>query len=160
MHLNPIWGSLIIFTLDRVYVFFDSLSVHIVIFRNHYKLLMLLLKISELLFVIFDLRLGLFKSFFHIEQLLICRIKVGHHGGHLLASDVRAGALVSVLLQTSLHPHHLHLYRLIVQLELLVELFGVSKVLFVLLQSGSKLLEVERVLKLLLSLEHFSILGL
>ena len=41
-----------------------------------------------------------------------------------------------------------------------MELFGVSKVLFVLLQSGSQLLEIERVLKLLLSLEHFSILAL
>lgn len=63
-----------------------------------------------------------------------------------------------VFLNVLLHPHHLHLNLLVVQLELFMEFFGVFQVLLILLESRTQLLKVERVLELLLPLEHFHVL--
>ena len=59
-----------------------------------------------------------------------------------------------------LHARHFCLNALIVHFELFVELFGVSQVAFLLLESGAELLEVERVSELFLAGHYLRILDL
>jgi len=55
-----------------------------------------------------------------------------------------------VLLYAPKHTRHLNLNRLVVQLQLLVELLGILQFSLITLLRGSQLLEVERILELFL----------
>ena len=59
--------------------------------------------------------------------------------------EVGTGAIL-VLLEILLHPHHLELNSLVVQMQLLIELLRFLQLLFLLLQAGAQLLEEVRVL--------------